>query len=170
MLLQHRAIWSHQGGTWGLPGGARDSHESAEQAAVREAHEEAGIIEADVAVVESIVTHRAPEWSYTTVRLTAGGCHGSGARSRRAPGSGQRRIRGTPLGFGRRGLRPSAAPRPREVVAGTAGAAAAGELIAPPSQLASWLAPAMRALMVASSPVRPRPYDQHCRVSRRHSR
>ncbi|AUH67211.1 MULTISPECIES: NUDIX hydrolase [Gordonia] len=67
VLLQHRAVWSHQGGTWGLPGGARDSHESVEQAAVREAHEEAGIAESDVAVIESIVTHSAPEWSYTTV-------------------------------------------------------------------------------------------------------
>ena len=27
VLLQHRAAWSHQGGTWALPGGARDSHE-----------------------------------------------------------------------------------------------------------------------------------------------
>src|SRR5258708_4055493 len=31
VLLQHRAAWSPQGGTWGLPGGARDSHESAEE-------------------------------------------------------------------------------------------------------------------------------------------
>ncbi|MGB3698476.1 MAG: NUDIX hydrolase [Gordonia sp. (in: high G+C Gram-positive bacteria)] len=68
VLLQHRAIWSHQGGTWGLPGGARDSHESVEQAAVREAGEEAGIRDSDVRVVESIMTHRAPGgWSYTTV-------------------------------------------------------------------------------------------------------
>jgi 8-oxo-dGTP diphosphatase len=37
VLLQHRALWSHQGGTWGLPGGALDSHEAAEHAAVREA-------------------------------------------------------------------------------------------------------------------------------------
>ena len=34
VLLQHRALWSHQGGTWGLPGGALDSHETPEQAAV----------------------------------------------------------------------------------------------------------------------------------------
>ena len=26
-VLQHRAPWTHEGGTWGLPGGARDSHE-----------------------------------------------------------------------------------------------------------------------------------------------
>ena len=37
ILLQHRAVWSHQGGTWGLPGGARDSHESAIDTAIREA-------------------------------------------------------------------------------------------------------------------------------------
>lgn len=68
VLLQHRAIWSHQGGTWGLPGGARDSHETVEQTAVREAQEEAGITEGDVAVVESIVTHdTGTGWTYTTV-------------------------------------------------------------------------------------------------------
>ncbi|MGB3303372.1 NUDIX hydrolase [Gordonia sp. (in: high G+C Gram-positive bacteria)] len=72
VLLQHRAIWSHQGGTWGLPGGARDSHETVEQAAVREANEEAGIIEADLTVVESIVTHTASGgWTYTTVLAEA---------------------------------------------------------------------------------------------------
>lgn len=67
VLLQHRAPWSHQGGTWGLPGGARDSHESVEEAAVREAHEEAGV-EADLMNVRtSVVTHEVPGWSYTTV-------------------------------------------------------------------------------------------------------
>ena len=25
VLLQHRAVWTAQGGTWGVPGGARDS-------------------------------------------------------------------------------------------------------------------------------------------------
>src|SRR4051812_1521721 len=39
VLLQHRAVWSHQGGTWALPGGARDHHESPEETAVREANE-----------------------------------------------------------------------------------------------------------------------------------
>lgn len=70
VLLQHRAPWSHLGGTWGLPGGARDSHESAEQAAVREAGEEAGIGGAQLRVRESVVTHRAGDWSYTTVLAT----------------------------------------------------------------------------------------------------
>jgi 8-oxo-dGTP diphosphatase len=67
VLLQHRAPWSHQGGTWGLPGGARDSHESVEEAAVREAHEEAGL-DADLLTVRTcVVTHEVPGWSYTTV-------------------------------------------------------------------------------------------------------
>jgi len=68
VLLQHRAFWSHHGGTWGLPGGARDSHESTEQTALREAAEEAGVRAADVEVraerLTSQVTHG---WSYTTV-------------------------------------------------------------------------------------------------------
>ena len=68
VLLQHRAPWSHQGGTWGLPGGARDSHESAEQAAVREAHEEAGLPSDQLTVRTTIVTLEiAGVWSYTTV-------------------------------------------------------------------------------------------------------
>ena len=60
VLLQHRAPWSHQGGTWGLPGGARDSHETAEQAAFREAHEEAGLpaehLRVRIAVITAEVT------------------------------------------------------------------------------------------------------------------
>ena len=40
VVLQHRAPWTHEGGTWALPGGARDSHEDAVQAAHREADEE----------------------------------------------------------------------------------------------------------------------------------
>ena len=36
ILLQHRAAWTAQGDTWGIPGGARDSHETATEAALRE--------------------------------------------------------------------------------------------------------------------------------------
>jgi 8-oxo-dGTP diphosphatase len=43
VLLQLRAPWVHNGGTWGIPGGARDSHESWSDAAIREAMEEIGI-------------------------------------------------------------------------------------------------------------------------------
>ena len=56
VLLQHRAVWSHQGGTWGLPGGARDSHETPEQTAVREACEEAGLLAERVAVRATVLT------------------------------------------------------------------------------------------------------------------
>jgi 8-oxo-dGTP diphosphatase len=72
VLLQHRAPWSHQGGTWGLPGGARDSHETPEQAAVREAHEEAGLPADLLAVRTTVVTAEisgasGSYWTYTTV-------------------------------------------------------------------------------------------------------
>lgn len=43
ILLQHRAPWVHNGDTWGIPGGARDSHESVIEGAIREAVEETGI-------------------------------------------------------------------------------------------------------------------------------
>ncbi|MDM7830850.1 NUDIX hydrolase [Cellulomonas edaphi] len=66
VVLQHRAEWSHHGGTWGIPGGARQPDESAESAALREAHEEAGIDAASVAVRSSSVLEH-PDWSYTTV-------------------------------------------------------------------------------------------------------
>jgi 8-oxo-dGTP diphosphatase len=74
VLLQHRASWSHQGGTWGLPGGARDSHETAEQAAVREAHEEAGLPTERLSVRAAVVTAVASgtHWTYTTVVADAG--------------------------------------------------------------------------------------------------
>ncbi|GAB2647608.1 NUDIX hydrolase [Nocardia goodfellowii] len=68
VLLQHRAPWSHQGGTWALPGGARDSHETPVHAAVREAWEEAGINPADVRVrSERVTTSAVSGWTYTTV-------------------------------------------------------------------------------------------------------
>lgn len=68
VLLQHRAFWSHQGGTWALPGGARDSHETTVHAAVREAEEETGIVGSLLRVRAERVTHRAAGgWSYTTV-------------------------------------------------------------------------------------------------------
>ena len=69
VLLQHRAPWSHQGGTWGLPGGARDSHETPEQAAVREAEEEAGLPAESLNVRTTVVTAIATgsHWTYTTV-------------------------------------------------------------------------------------------------------
>lgn len=66
VLLQHRALWSHFGGTWGLPGGARHENESAQSAAVREAGEEAGVPADAVRVIEISVLDLG-YWSYATV-------------------------------------------------------------------------------------------------------
>ncbi|WP_234661575.1 NUDIX hydrolase [Agromyces marinus] len=66
VLMQHRAAWSHFGGTWGIPGGARDAGETAWAAAVREATEETGM-------PRGILVERFQSvldlgfWSYTTV-------------------------------------------------------------------------------------------------------
>ena len=66
VVLQRRARWSDQGGTWGIPGGAREPGESAVDAALREAGEEAGIAPTAVRVLGTSVL-RHPDWSYTTV-------------------------------------------------------------------------------------------------------
>ncbi len=66
MLMQHRAAWSHHGGTWGLLGGARGPGETAEQAAAREAGEEAGLPADAYAVYDRFVDDHGG-WSYTTV-------------------------------------------------------------------------------------------------------
>lgn len=66
VLLQHRAFWSHHGNTWGIPGGARGRLETAEQAALREAHEEAGLRAVDVTVQREVVDDHGG-WSYTTI-------------------------------------------------------------------------------------------------------
>ncbi|BDZ66186.1 NUDIX domain-containing protein [Agromyces mangrovi Wang et al. 2018] len=66
VLLQHRAEWSHHGGTWGIPGGARHEGEGPVDAAVREAGEEAGVPGASVRVRFTSVVDLG-FWSYTTV-------------------------------------------------------------------------------------------------------
>ncbi|MBN4927759.1 NUDIX domain-containing protein [Hoyosella rhizosphaerae] len=68
VLLQHRAQWCHHGDTWGLPGGARDSHETEIHAALREAEEETGISRKHVRVRARVATGEdVPGWEYTTV-------------------------------------------------------------------------------------------------------
>lgn len=70
ILLQHRAEWSHFGGTWGLPGGARHENESAVQAALREAGEEASVpADACKLLFETVLD--LGYWSYTTVVVRA---------------------------------------------------------------------------------------------------
>lgn len=68
VLLQHRVEWSAHGGTWGIPGGAKDPDETAEQGALRESREEAGVpaAEADIDILDTHVVDR-DGWSYTTV-------------------------------------------------------------------------------------------------------
>jgi 8-oxo-dGTP pyrophosphatase MutT (NUDIX family) len=66
VLLQHRAFWSHHGDTWGVPGGARGSRESAVETALREATEETGLDTATVTVVDELVDDHGG-WTYTTV-------------------------------------------------------------------------------------------------------
>lgn len=70
VLLQHRAPWVHNGDTWGIPGGARDSHESFLDAAIREAHEEIGIT-ADQIQVRNESSEEHGLWSYHTIIATA---------------------------------------------------------------------------------------------------
>lgn len=78
VLLQHRATWTNNGDTWGIPGGARDRDETPEQAAVRETVEECAIDPAAVEILHSEVTagpfglnpgrpELAGNWTYTTV-------------------------------------------------------------------------------------------------------
>ncbi len=66
VLLQHRVAWSHHGGTWGLPRGARHAGESAVDGAAREAAEEAGVPPAGIRPVLATVLDLG-FWSYTTV-------------------------------------------------------------------------------------------------------
>jgi 8-oxo-dGTP pyrophosphatase MutT (NUDIX family) len=58
--------WSHFGGTWGLPGGARHEGESATDAAFREAYEEAEVPRDHLEVLFESVFDLG-FWSYTTV-------------------------------------------------------------------------------------------------------
>lgn len=66
VLLQHRVQWSHFGGTWGIPGGARHENETAAQGALREAVEEAGVPVAEISPAFRSVLDMG-WWSYTTV-------------------------------------------------------------------------------------------------------
>lgn len=66
ILLQHRADWSHFGGTWGIPGGAVHRDESAVDGAIRESHEEAHVPPESVRPIYTHVLDKGT-WTYTTV-------------------------------------------------------------------------------------------------------
>jgi 8-oxo-dGTP pyrophosphatase MutT (NUDIX family) len=69
VLLQHRAAWSHHGGTWGTPGGALHPGEPAHVGALREVREELGLLPDDVVLgARSVDDHGG--WAYTTVLAT----------------------------------------------------------------------------------------------------
>lgn len=70
ITMQHRAHWTHHGNTWGVPGGALTDDETAVDGALREATEEAGLVQAAVRVrADRVLQH--PDWSYTTVLAEA---------------------------------------------------------------------------------------------------
>lgn len=70
ILMQLRADWVHNGNTWGLPGGARDSHETVIEAAIREAIEETGI-DGDLVTPINIFSDDHLDWRYDTVLAKA---------------------------------------------------------------------------------------------------
>jgi 8-oxo-dGTP diphosphatase len=75
VLLQHRAPWTHEGDTWAVPGGARDSHEDPITAALREAAEETSLLPDTIAPFTEWVDEHGG-WSYTTiVARTVSGLH-----------------------------------------------------------------------------------------------
>jgi len=65
-FLQLRSPHSHQGGTWAIPGGARNSDESPVEAALREFAEEIGIVLPAHDVVDQHEDDHGG-WSYWTV-------------------------------------------------------------------------------------------------------
>ena len=70
VLLQQRSWWGSYGGSWGPPGGARDSHESVVRAALREAIEECAIDPRPVRV-HGVLSDDHGGWTYQTVLANA---------------------------------------------------------------------------------------------------
>ena len=67
VLMQLRAPWTHGGQTWGFPGGARDSHETVIDAALRELLEELGVTSDDLDILHDDTWADHGQWSYHTV-------------------------------------------------------------------------------------------------------
>jgi len=70
VLMQHRAGWSHEGGTWSLPGGAMDSEETPAETALREADEECGV-NPRLVVPRGLFSDEHGGWVYHTVLAQA---------------------------------------------------------------------------------------------------
>jgi 8-oxo-dGTP pyrophosphatase MutT (NUDIX family) len=70
VLMQHRARWSHQGGTWALPGGAMDEGETPAEAALREADEEV-MLDPKLVVPRGLYSDGHGGWAYHTVLAQA---------------------------------------------------------------------------------------------------
>lgn len=69
ILLQRRAWWTPGGNTWGLFGGAKDSHEEPVEAALRETAEES-TLPPDAVRVHGMMTEDHGDWAYHTILST----------------------------------------------------------------------------------------------------
>jgi 8-oxo-dGTP diphosphatase len=67
VLMQLRAPWTQGGQVWGFPGGARDSHETALEAALRELHEEMGVAHDALHILHEQMWADHGDWGYHTV-------------------------------------------------------------------------------------------------------
>jgi 8-oxo-dGTP pyrophosphatase MutT (NUDIX family) len=65
-FVARRSDWTHQGGTWAVPGGALDYGESPLEGALREFGEEIGLLPEQYEVAEVFVDDHGG-WSYTTL-------------------------------------------------------------------------------------------------------
>lgn len=103
VLLQHRADWVHDGGTWAVPGGARDSHEDPVAAALREANEEVGVAAADLQVGRTVTGTDHVDWRYDYVLAVASPAvhvHAANAETAALAWAGLREVAGLPLHAG----------------------------------------------------------------------
>jgi 8-oxo-dGTP diphosphatase len=66
VMVQKRSMYSHEGGTWSVAGGAIDEGETPLAGALREASEEVGSPPDPYRVVGEYVFAPADDWSYTT--------------------------------------------------------------------------------------------------------
>ncbi len=71
VVLQRRSAMVHFGGTWSVPGGAIEYGESPTEAALREAHEEAGVDPGAVSVLDTVIGSDHGTWRYTYVLAEA---------------------------------------------------------------------------------------------------